>query len=583
MTLRFLSTSIIALTAAAGAHTLAAAETTLGFVNANARVEGSFRGVAKNAWTSGAIFVPASTLRSLQGCRITSVKVMLASKNNLDALNVWIAPGLDSDKIVEQEAAQIARGWNEVVLASPLTIGDGFSDGIYIGYSIHQTGASNAVANTADSSIGGLFTNIDGNGWRDGSAEGSLCVLATVEGESVPASNLAISGISTNLIHPIGQTTAKGRIFIKNLGTEAVDSFTLKSAAGNSAPSSQDVSLAIAPGKVAAYDFEVPAEFAAEGRSTISYTVGNLSADADPADNTVEADVAVVAEPIVKTLVIEEFTTERCVNCPSGATTIAKHIQQNADAFKAVVVCHHSGFSTDWLTLDADKDYLWFFNSADTYAPAVMIDRATDPLGDTPVGMVTATLLNQMSARALTGETTLRLDARATLDGNRLAVEVDGTTYDGRLGDNPAITVYLIENKVKPKNQSGASDGYLHNHVTRALNATWGEPVKPDADGRFNYATTFDLNSDWNSNNLEIVALVHASDPDNQRNWRVANAVQLSAPEFATTALPGIEAADDAPATYFTPDGRAVGSSQALPPGIYLMVKGSQRSMIVVR
>ena len=47
-------------------------------------------------------------------------------------------------------------------------------------------------------------------------------------------------------------------------------------------------------------------------------------------------------------------------------------------AKKTAVVCHHAGFYTDWLTIDASESYTWLYNSGGTYAPAD-ITRAHSP------------------------------------------------------------------------------------------------------------------------------------------------------------------------------------------------------------
>ena len=70
---------------------------------------------------------------------------------------------------------------------------------------------------------------------------------------------------------------------------------------------------------------------------------------------------------------IEEFTTEKCVNCPRIAGWLHNVLEKKGD--KVDVVCHHAGYYEDWLTLPADKEYLWLFGPKGTFAPALMIDR----------------------------------------------------------------------------------------------------------------------------------------------------------------------------------------------------------------
>ena len=77
--------------------------------------------------------------------------------------------------------------------------------------------------------------------------------------------------------------------------------------------------------------------------------------------------------------------------------------------------------------------------------------------------------------------------------------------------ENPArISIYLVENDIKARNQAGASAGeaYIHNHVMRACNSTWGKVIDWNEDNTFEYSYDFTIKSAWNTNNMEIIAFV---------------------------------------------------------------------------
>jgi len=93
--------------------------------------------------------------------------------------------------------------------------------------------------------------------------------------------------------------------------------------------------------------------------------------------------------------------------------------------------------------------------------------------------------------------------------------------------DGSRITVMLTEDNLSPHAQAGADGLFMHQHVTRALNSVWGQPIEWDGN-KFTYEVSLGLNtiyflkSDkvqagnleeewrmWNRDNLNIVAFVN--------------------------------------------------------------------------
>ena len=57
--------------------------------------------------------------------------------------------------------------------------------------------------------------------------------------------------------------------------------------------------------------------------------------------------------------------------------------------------------------------------------------------------------------------------------------------------DNPLITIYVVEDNVKPYSQAGASAGFYDNHLIRAYSSTWGK--RPTWDKPYEYSSTAEL------------------------------------------------------------------------------------------
>ena len=61
-------------------------------------------------------------------------------------------------------------------------------------------------------------------------------------------------------------------------------------------------------------------------------------------------------EPVSRNaILIEEFTGDRCGNCPSGSAAIHKTMKELEEQSKAFIVYHHVGFTEDKFTIAASR------------------------------------------------------------------------------------------------------------------------------------------------------------------------------------------------------------------------------------
>ena len=70
-------------------------------------------------------------------------------------------------------------------------------------------------------------------------------------------------------------------------------------------------------------------------------------------------------------VLLEHFSTSNCNNCPVAHRNIDNALLYRNDVIHVV---HHAGMGTDFLTIPAHEDYLYFFGEK-VYTPAVMLDR----------------------------------------------------------------------------------------------------------------------------------------------------------------------------------------------------------------
>lgn len=279
-------------------------------------------------------------------------------------------------------------------------------------------------------------------------------------------------------------------------------------------------------------------------------------------------------------VLIEEFTTEKCPNCPSCAAMLEEVMAMPEYAGRLIAATHHAGYYTDWLTTDADTEYKWFYNYKSTYAPAIMFDRfpffetkgrpGTDQRKPTPL----ATMQTINNFTKYIGK---RLDVKAHVgfyltgeydNANTIKVRVSGVRDSIFTETQPRITVFLVENNIKAQNQAGAGSGFIHNHVLRTYNSVWGDVINWNGDS-FDYECTLSMKPDWNRDNLQLIAFVHAYDAENPGNCVIENARMI---DFET--ILGIEDATAEGSVekteYFTIDGIR---TDAAMPGLYIEKK----------
>ena len=545
------------------------------------------------AWSSGAIFIPASTASTIAGCKITGLRFGMSSLLGIDEAKAWIRTSLDGEdiavKVLNSDSdSKLARGWNEVSFEEPWTVPED-CEGFYLGYSVHQKGISYGI-NTSPAPCGNaLFVNMAGNGWEDLSSQGTLYLQATVEGENLPAVNLGVASCNLADQFFMNKDILSGTFRVHNLGAQSVSAFEVSLMDGDTPLSSAIVNTSLVPGESKEIPVDFTVAFPEAGIYNLTFKVDNIAEgdDADMTDNVRNQEVHVMGGALERIVLVEEFSTEKCNNCPRAAGLLESIVEREANKGRIAAVVHHSGYYTDFLTQLWDNDYLWFFNGA-TGCPNFMVDRYTET---SPTPIVAEANLDAAITSRLQDEPVLLLDMKAGFDitnDSRLVVEVCGTKFSrDPICDEPYITLWLTENNVAAKNQQGSSGNFKHQHVTRALNSTWGQPVLFEGDN-FEYTYVFeDVDPSWKTADLVVVGAVHEKKGTNRTGMAVANACfkgyddfeAMSAPSGADrVAVEGAQAEEE----YYTLAGLRV-SPENLAPGLYIRRCGEKTEKVLVR
>lgn len=228
------------------------------------------------------------------------------------------------------------------------------------------------------------------------------------------------------------------------------------------------------------------------------------------------ADRLVYVEPAVanRAILIEDFTGQNCVNCPN-ATAAIEELQATYGADNVIAVGIHSGpfahegsnMGAAYMPLGTKQGDEYYSHWGIEAQPGMYVNRVSG-------GILYDTVLLLEAVPTLLGqETPLNLSVEATFDAEsrQLSAEITGFTSDAVDGK---LQVYITEDGIIDTQlmpDGSENTAYEHNHVFRAS-------ITSDAYGdSFSLATgetrtasyTYTVPSDWNADNIAIVAFVY--------------------------------------------------------------------------
>lgn len=522
----------------------------VGYCNGEVRTTGTIGSAEKNIWVSGAVYIPADKMNVYAGNHIDSIKAGLASSLNVDSLRVWVRTSLEGEDLAsgainKTVAPALAKGWNQIALDKPYQIPR--QTGLYIGYSFHQKGSAYGLSILPAATANGLFVKIGDSGWSDRGNEGTLCVEALVFGDNLPKYNIELDSLETQPYYIIDKGTLDIDAKVKNIATNTISGFDAQcKIEGLDEVYTAHIDKSISYGETADVHFTIHPAIENTDPSVrhIQVTLANIKEGEDEnlLDNVLTDSFEVVAHDYTRTVLVEEFTSEACVNCPRVAGQLADVLARKD--VNATAICHHSGYESDWLTIPSDNDYTWFYNlGGSTFAPGLMIDRKVSPYWSnnasaSPIySPSSADEIAYMIQKEMEQTAFVNLNIKADIDSvtaNEIHVHVTGERSKTDFTKNPPrIVVSLMEDNISPHNQANSSADFLHHHVNRALNSTWGDVIEWDGD-KYSYDCNFTLRNDYVRDNLSITAYIWDYDGTNAADCSVANAASIPFKEVTT-------------------------------------------------
>lgn len=216
-----------------------------------------------------------------------------------------------------------------------------------------------------------------------------------------------------------------------------------------------------------------------------------------------------------RTILIEDFTGQRCVNCPRGTEAINAIIEAYGEDNVVAVGIHSGplGFAGNnrvkGLMTNIGNEYYKRWDSENKLGqPWALFNRSAAPSSDYNTwAAYVARIISK------TAPVKLALNNAYDADKRTISIDVDADGVDGNT--EGYLQVWLIEDGVvalqlMPDGSSNSE--YVHNHVFRdAVNGTWGESIAVNEGTKVSkhYTYTIADDKDWVPENMAVVAFVY--------------------------------------------------------------------------
>ena len=233
-------------------------------------------------------------------------------------------------------------------------------------------------------------------------------------------------------------------------------------------------------------------------------------------DHIDENDQLIYVEPetVKRCVLLEDFTGQKCVNCPRGTEVIEQMQEAYGEGIIAVGI--HSGplgfkgnATNIGLATDLGDEYYNHWQLE--YQPVGLINRH---------GAINYTDWMTKVREEMTKTSTIDISLEASLNGNQITINAKETSLGGTY--NGKLQIWILEDSITATqtrhdpidndNVTINDKNYIHNHVLRdAVNGHWGEDLSLDANEpkKQTYSYEIPINGKWNPSHLSIVAFVY--------------------------------------------------------------------------
>lgn len=438
------------------------------------------------------------------GNHIKNVRFGLVHTEDMSGVQLWIGSSRDKKDLYTQSINNLQTGWNEIELVDPYTITE---DSIFVGieyrtqYRNYPISCVTTGKEKGSSYLYGPYNN-GVYSWLDTGESVSLSMQCLIEGEKLPQNLIrALPPVVNSLYQKSGETIS-GNVSIKNWGKKNVEDYDIKyQIDGNDVEFTQWNKPSVGRNEYTSLYFELKVPqtlMAGQHRLTSEITQINGMPNQYHSEGGRPTSLKVYTKSYErKKVVIDHLTAQWCPNSVRADKVIEEIMSQHDD-----IILLTSNLQ-DNLSCDASESFGIFSE----YIPAIYYDRYSSA-GATSLGYA-----GYETAKQQPSLVTVDVSATYNDSDNKLHIKVQGERNDefADVEGYANLTVLVTEDKIDaPQNdrETGGYDHYEHNGVIRGnASAIWGDPIQWNGNS-YDMDFTMPYNSEWNLDNLHIVAFI---------------------------------------------------------------------------
>ena len=538
-------------------------------------------------------FDPASdpAIARMKGKKVVGVRCYLRAdyKQARQKRSAVMASEGSVSNFVRTQNVDFTQGWNDVLFDEPITIDD---QPMFLGFQVYETiGTPYPVVvysgvNVAQS----CYVNLAKKKWEEYIDRGTPLILALVEDEA--AACFERTAYAQNTTHP--QTVAPdrdflGELYLHNFTNEPIQSLEIAmQGEGASSPTLRTITL---PTPLPAYGSTIVSAQLHAGTTestTASWTATVTQVNGQEAQpgRPGTTQLYVTYDNFIRTPLIEEFTSQRCINCPQMAYFLEKALEEYQGEY--VYVAHHSGFHEDAFTTQPDRDILYVFGGYENeYNPAIMYNRAILE-GEHQIIQGIRDMSPEPYKQALALAADMPAMAEVNIESNDGYVTISGRVARDLVETPLYLSCYLIEDGISTEDypQLGMNDAdapsdlqevfrhngvILHYFTTDAI----GDQLSTEANGSYSVTYPMVEKAGFGGTARRLVAFVHKVNKNDPYDTYVLNAAEMNLDDDDGIVSIDEQGHKDKEATIYDLSGRKVSN-----PNRGLYIKGNRKIVI---
>ena len=442
--------------------------------------------------------------------------------------------------IIRTTYIDLLEGWNDVMFDEPLLIGE---EKIFLGIQAYETLGTPypLVAYAAATVPQSCWVNLGKSTWQEFSDRGTLLIFALLDDEA--AELIGQTAYAQNTFHP--QTVApesdfEGGLYIHNFSTEPIQSIEIAmQGEGAESPTLRTIEL---PKPILAYGSTVVTTKLRSGKTegtsvgwtaTVTQINGQQAQPGRPGTT----PLYVTYDNFIRTPLIEEFTSQRCINCPQMAYFLEKALEEYQGDY--VYVAHHSGFVEDKFTTQPDREILYVFGGYENeYNPAIMYNRAILE-GENQIIQGVRDMSPEPYKQALELAADMPAMAEVNIENADGYVTVSGRVARDLVGKPLYLSCYLVEDGISTEKypQLGMDDAdapsdlkdvfrhngvILHYFTTEAI----GDLLSTESNGSYSVTYPMVEKAGFGGTARRLVAFIHKVNKNDFYDNYVLNAAE---------------------------------------------------------